>query len=205
MDNHLFNKEHCLFIKKFFEDSKGIATLFPSSKALATAACKYITTDKPQVIIEVGAGTGAMTRVALDKIHPESTYVAVEKDPDLASYIAKYPKQPTHLLICDVANLKAELQKLKINSIDVMISCLPTFNLPESTRAALFECYGDLTHPNSVFCQQTIVPWYYLERYKKIFNKVEFKLVLRNIPPGGIYYCWELKDSHHSERSKESP
>lgn len=199
MGKKFFNQESLIFLKKFFKNYRGIATLFPSSKALARAACKYIMPDKPQTILEVGAGTGAMTRIALEKKHPDSVYIVVEKDPELAAFIARYPKKPTHLLVCDVLNLKKELDKLNINHVDVMISSLPVFNLPSKTRNALFDCYQKLTIiSHGVFTQQTLIPWYYQKRYQEIFNQVQFKLVLKNLPPGGIYYCWDLKENYQN-------
>lgn len=188
-----FIRERLLFLSKFLRNSRNIGSIVPSGKALSLAASKYINPAVPQIIIEVGAGTGATTKVAVAKMHPDSTYIAVEKDPELAQYVSKYCPQ-VKMLICDVEHLTEELEKINIHKADVFISCLPFFNLPAATAISLLNCYQKVTAAtHAPFCQQTLIPWHYQKMYRQIFNKVEFELVPINIPPGGYYYCADLR------------
>lgn len=188
-----FFYERILFLSKFLKNTRNIGGIMPSSRLLSRAASKFIRSDTPQIIIEVGAGTGATTKVALAKMHPASTYIAVERDPELAAYLTKQCPQ-AKVLLCDVEHLTGELAKINITKADVFISCLPFFNLPASTAISLLDCYHRLiVTTQAPFCQQTLIPWYYQKMYQQIFNEIEFILVPINIPPGGYYYCNGLK------------
>jgi phospholipid N-methyltransferase len=37
------------------------------------------------------------------------------------------------------------------------------------------------------------MPWVYKRFYRRRFESVRFKLVARNIPPGGVYLCRGVK------------
>ena len=39
------------------------------------------------------------------------------------------------------------------------------------------------------FRQVTTAPWLYRWLYRRYFRDVSFKLVVRNLPPGGVYTC----------------
>ena len=188
-----FFHERILFLSKFMRNTRNIGSIVPSSKALSLAASKFIRSDIPQIIIEVGAGTGATTKVALSKMHPDSTYIDEERDLELAAYLRKNCPQ-AKLIISDVEHLMEELEKINIQKADVFISCLTFFNLPASTAISLLNCYQKLTAATKApFSQQTLIPWYYQNRYQQLFNNIEFALVPLNIPPGGYYYCNDLK------------
>lgn len=190
----LHTKEKLLFISKFLQDTKNIATLVPSSKALAIAGSRYISSSQPQTIVELGAGTGAITTVALQKIHPRSTYIAIERDPELAAVLQE-ACPGIKIILADAENIADSLRQSGIEEVDVLISSLPFFNLPSSAIIKILTWWQTITEKNQTipFCQQTLIPWYYKKRYEQLFDRVEFNFVWKNIPPGGFYYCYNLR------------
>ncbi|MFP4049099.1 MAG: rRNA adenine N-6-methyltransferase family protein [Desulfovermiculus sp.] len=71
-----------LYFKKFVKHGRRIASFVPSSRFLAQAMCAHINPQKPQTIVELGAGTGAVTKTAAELMHPDSRLLAIESDPD---------------------------------------------------------------------------------------------------------------------------
>jgi hypothetical protein len=67
-----------LFLRKFLRDGRRVASVAPSSRSLARAATRCVDPSTPQVIVEVGAGTGSVTECALDRCHPRSRLLAIE-------------------------------------------------------------------------------------------------------------------------------
>ena len=40
-----------------------------------------------------------------------------------------------------------------------------------------------------VFSNITEIPFWYMKYYRALFKDVSFELVVRNMPPGGVYHC----------------
>lgn len=188
-----FFKERKLFFYKFLTQGTRIASVWPSSKALAEKMCKYVNPEVPQTIIELGAGTGAVTKVALEKMHPESSLIVMESDPELASFLSKYQTK-AKILVCDVLDIAEQLDKVNVKNFDVMISSLPLVNLPHAVEVEVLKYFKNSAKNDQVpFSQLTEIPWFYLKTYRSLFEKVEFEFVLLNIPPAGVYHCWKLQ------------
>ncbi len=65
-------------------DPRRMGAIAPASRALARAIADEVLRDQPSVLIEVGAGTGAITRaLASSAITPER-FLVIERDPDFA-------------------------------------------------------------------------------------------------------------------------
>lgn len=183
-----------LFFKKFLKHGTRVASVAPSSRSLALAMCRHIDASRPQVLVELGAGTGPVTKVIAEKMHPESTLIAVEIDEDFARVCQEQAAKAT-VLTCDVAELSNQLQERGIEHVDLFMSGLPTPSMPKAVNRAVLECVASHSREGAVFTQLTVMPWVYRPMYRKIFEQVDFDLVVANIPPGGAYHCHKLRDN----------
>src|SRR5437660_12719868 len=73
-----------LFLRKFLKHGTAIASLAPSSPWLSRTTVRNVDWDKAKVLVELGAGTGPITRVLAEKARPETRLIALERDPDFA-------------------------------------------------------------------------------------------------------------------------
>jgi phospholipid N-methyltransferase len=184
----------CLFLRKFLRHGTRVASFTPSSRSLAAAMCRSIDPAKPQTIVEVGAGTGAVTVVAIRKMHPRSRLVAIELDPDFADILRV--RCPQALTVCgNVRDIDAHLESLGIDRIDALLSGLPVPSLPRSVNGALLKCLAERGR-DAVFSQLTLMPWVYWRMYGRLFEHVDFRLVVGNLPPGGVYHCRRLRSDY---------
>ena len=87
--------------------------------------------------------------------------------------------------------LRSLLLPLGLESVDVVLSGLPFPSLPATARAAVVGWLAQ--HPEATFHQLTVMPWVYAGLYRTLFERVTFELVWRNVPPGGVYHCAELR------------
>ncbi len=180
-----------LFLRKFLKHGTRVASVRESSRALATEVCRFVTPDKPQVILELGAGTGAVTCIAERKLHPDSRLVAVELDADFAAVLAQ--RCPRAEVVCgDVAELDKRLPELGIERFDLVLSGLPTPSLPKAVNRAVFETIERVA-ADACFSQLTLMPWYFWKLYRGLYEQVDFNLVLASLPPGGVYHGRRLR------------
>lgn len=175
-----------LFFRKLWRHGTQVASIAPSSPALCEQMCSGIDPHTPQVIVELGAGTGAVTRVATERMHPDSRLLAIELDPDFVA-LARRAAPRAEIVQADVAGLPELARSHGISEADVVLSGLPVPSLPRAiNRSWLWWLSG---HPGASFHQLTVMPWVYRSMYQQTFEEVTFALVTRNLPPGGVYHC----------------
>lgn len=180
-----------LFLRKFCRHGFAIAAMKPAGRALAAAHCQHVDASRPQVIVEIGAGTGAVTMAVAQRMHKDSLLIAVEIDQDFASILRSSCPQAT-VLACDACELPSHLAALKVSKIDLMISCIALPYVPRAVNEAIFGCL-DLMGPDAWFTQQTLVPLVYRKMYQRLFHEVHFRMVFANLPPGGVYHCRRMR------------
>ncbi|MFP4393460.1 MAG: rRNA adenine N-6-methyltransferase family protein [Desulfohalobiaceae bacterium] len=180
-----------LYFKKFLKHGRRIASFVPSSRFLAQAMCAHIDPQKPQTIVELGAGTGAVTKIAAEQMHPDSRLVAIESDLEFFRVLTENVLQ-AETLFCDARDVAKNLANKDVHTVDLILNCLPTPSLPSPVAREIFAWMAGL--PGRPWHNQiTVMPWVYNNFYKRLFDLVTFKLILVNIPPGGVFYCRGVK------------
>jgi len=185
-----------LFLRKFLRQGTKIASIAPSSRALAEALCEPVSAERPQVIVELGAGDGAVTRIATQRMHADSRLLAIEQDADFATRLQETAPRAT-AIHGNVRNITTHLgdNGTEPGDVDLVISGLPTPSLPRAVNEAVFDWLDSLPG-DVIYSQLTVMPWVYKRLYQRLFDDVRFTPVLRNLPPGGAYHCRHLKRAY---------
>lgn len=185
-----------LFLGKFLTQGTKIASLAPSSPWLSRATIAKVDWSRAKTVVELGAGTGPITR-AIARVAPTSCRVLVmERDPDFCRLLRdRFSDRANFEIIeADVLNLGSLLADREIDSVDDLISGLPVPSFPVELRDELFRVVKSVLTPSGTFSQITELPWVYLNFYRKFFNNVQFRFEPRNLPPAGVYYCQGVKE-----------
>ncbi len=112
-----------------------VGALLPSSRALAQAMARAA--DGASLVVELGAGTGAITALLVER-HPDVPMIAVELQPQMAQMLAeRFPQVDVR-----AASAHRVLRALAPAADDVaIVSSLPFRSLParwsEPTRLAI--------------------------------------------------------------------
>jgi phosphatidylethanolamine/phosphatidyl-N-methylethanolamine N-methyltransferase len=185
-----------LFLGKFLRHGTAIASLAPSSRWLSRATVRNVAWDRARVVVELGAGTGPITRVLVKKAPPECRLVILERDPDFARILReRYAALPNcDVIEGDVRDLTAILADRGIEQADYIISGLPVPSFPKELQHDLFRQVKRLLAPEGSFNQITEMPLVYWRFYRRYFEQVSFVFEPRNFPPAGAYFCRGVKD-----------
>jgi ornithine lipid N-methyltransferase len=187
-----------LFLGKFFKHGTAIASLAPSSRWLSRTTVRNIPWDRARVLVELGAGTGPITRVLAEKARPECRVVVLERDPDFARLLhQRFDRLPNFDVVAgDVRDLTEILGErgIGIGQVDHVISGLPVPSFPRELRRDLFRAVKQVLAPDGTYNQITELPWVYWRFYKRFFHEVRFAFEPRNFPPAGAYFCRGVKD-----------
>src|SRR5262249_52938283 len=113
-----------LFFSKFLKQGTAIASLAPSSRWLSQTTVQGIPWDRARVIVELGAGTGPITRVLAQKAPPECRIVVLERDADFARLLhQRFDRLPNFDVVqADVRDLTEILSDRGIHQVDGVIS-----------------------------------------------------------------------------------
>ena len=82
----LSSSETLLFFKRWLRHPLQVGSVFPSSRHLAQRMCRHVILQSGDFVVELGGGTGGLTRVLLENL-PASQLIVVEKDPILCAYL----------------------------------------------------------------------------------------------------------------------
>lgn len=176
-----------LFFKRFLQRGKGVASLVPSSASLARAVCGPLTDQRPMTVLELGAGTGAITREALRRLHPQSRLIAVEIDPEFARVLRESCPR-AEVVEADAAELAGVLASMGVARVDAVLNGLPMPSLPRPLVGRVLSAVAAVTDERTPVSQITVMPLVYLPLYRKWFREVRFEWVVANFPPAGVYH-----------------
>lgn len=177
-------------IAKAFSYIKNIRTtgaVYESSRFVSRNITLEIDSLKAQVVIELGAGSGNITRRILSKLHPDSVLYCFEIESQFYENLEEIDDPRLHLIRDTASDIK---KYVNFSSADIIISGLPLSLFDTADRDELLrDCYTVLKK-GGVFRQflYSLQKKYFLE----IFDRVETSLEL-NLPPAVLYSCYKLK------------
>lgn len=155
---------------------------------MAHKMLSYIDFDRPGTIVEIGAGTGAVTEHIVDRLRPHHRFVAVDNDPDFVNVLRRrFPDQT--VLLADASRLAEPLSHFGITHVRYVISCIPTPALPRRAILRLTRWVAQALAPDGLYVQLTLAPLIYRRFYRRMFERVAYAMVWKNVPPGGVYVC----------------
>jgi phospholipid N-methyltransferase len=130
-----------LFLGKFFRQGTAIASVAPSSRWLSETTVRNIDWGTVNALVELGAGTGPITRVIARHARPDCRVVVIERDPVFAGLLRDRFRDMPNLDILEgnVGDLDSILAGCGIDRVDHVISGLPVPSFPKELQQSLFE------------------------------------------------------------------
>lgn len=116
------------------DDPRRVGALAPSGQALARAMLAQTLAEPPGHVIEIGAGTGAITAALVAHADRFASLHVVERDPRLADGLRqRFPGTPVH------AACASRLDGLLPGPVErlTLVSSIPFGSLPAADRAQL--------------------------------------------------------------------
>lgn len=115
-----------------------VGAVAPSSPALARAMTEAVDPAGEGLVVELGAGTGAITRHLCQAFNPDQLLI-IERDAQLAQHLRRqYPEYS--VLTADARHLVNALQGRPCRAV---VSALPLLSLPEDDRSAIIAAISD--------------------------------------------------------------
>jgi len=178
-------QERVLFLGKFLQAPLKIGSVTPSSAWLVEALLAPIPWGT-STIVELGAGTGVITREILKRLPPGGRAFIFEQDAGLRAALQE--AYPQFTVEAHAEQLYSVVTNAGIEQVDCVVSALPFTTLPEQTREVILADVLQVLKPGGLF----IAFQYSLhmrERFCTRFDQVTLRYVPFNVPPAFVYCC----------------
>ncbi|HEX3861715.1 MAG TPA: methyltransferase domain-containing protein [Stellaceae bacterium] len=180
------NIEAGLFFGLWLRKPLQIAAISPSSRHLADAFAELVDLRRPGRVLELGGGTGSLTRGLLRAACPASRLVVLEREAALAALLRReFPE--VVVIEGDATRIGEYLDEWRIERLTAVVSSLPIKWFPtDAQRAVLLPCLERLA-PGGVFLQVTNGFCSPVRIDKLGIAGHEAQRVWRNLPPAQIW------------------
>lgn len=194
-------KENLQFLQAFLKNPLKVGAITPSSPELAAEMLNGIEPDENNIVLELGVGTGAITKFLTDVIPNRESYLGIEIDPDLVRAINR--KHPGLNVICaNAAEAYSIHADRGLGKVRYLICCLPFVSLPKDVSEQVL---GEIAKFMDEGCELRLFQYahgYYLpparklrEWLKKRYGKSKRSpLILKNVPPA-YTFTWTTVQS----------
>jgi phosphatidylethanolamine/phosphatidyl-N-methylethanolamine N-methyltransferase len=143
-----------LFFRRSLAHPLQLATPLPSSAALGRLVARHIPNLTRGHVIEVGGGTGVITRELLNAGLPTERLIVVELDPELASYLRrKFPG--LRVLAADASRLPELLPSAWRGEANTVINGVPMTVLSLAAQRQLTDAMLAVLGPEGRYLQYT--------------------------------------------------
>lgn len=177
--------------------------LVPSSNYLAAAMTHPLPLKEAKLVVELGPGTGVMTRALLERLPDDGELLAFETNPHFVEQLRRNLFD-TRLQVVEASAEAAGrfLRRAGRRRVDGVVSSLGLTFMPDATRRTIIQSLLPYLDRQSVFtqfqylhaagisnrCTQRYDPGTFLDRY---FRSVTRQVVWFNIPPATVFTCRE--------------
>jgi phosphatidylethanolamine/phosphatidyl-N-methylethanolamine N-methyltransferase len=184
------------FLLKWLRSPFKIGAVAASSKGLAREMAAQADLSLPGAVIELGGGTGSITRAILDRGVGYDRLYSVEFDHELAATLRhRFPR--LHVVEGDAGDLVSLMAARGVNQAACVISGLPLLGMPASVQQRILKAAFMLIAPGGRFIQFTYGPT--TPTRPQIMRDLNLKArraghIMMNVPPARVW-CYERAET----------
>ncbi len=182
--------ENWLFFRRWLKSPRQLGTLAPISIKLSMLAAKealsQYTPGTP--VVEIGAGTGRLTRALLHKGVQAQDLTVVELDSEMCDFL-RNSIPGIHVIEGDATHLSELLTPELLQKVGVVVSAIPLMYLKEPLRQSLIMAAFSVLRPQAKIVHVTYNPKSPLNFWKNI-KQSRVAAAWFNFPPG---FVWQFQ------------
>jgi phosphatidylethanolamine/phosphatidyl-N-methylethanolamine N-methyltransferase len=175
-----------LFWRSWISNPRGIGAVAPSAPALSRRMAREVLLRDGEAVVELGPGTGTVTRALIEAGVPEERLILVERDQKMHGYLVE--RFPSALVLHgDAAELDQILPQTWKGRVSTVVSSLPLLGLPIDDRARIADAVFNTLAEGGRMIQYTYSPFCPLRRAVPGLKSKRTGFAALNIPPATIW------------------
>lgn len=178
--------EELRFFKGWIDKPKAVGSIIPTSSVTARRMASIANPASGLPVLEVGPGTGVITKAIIEHgVKPENLY-AVEYSEDFVAHLReRYPK--VNVIHGDAFNLSDSLGEHRDLTFDCVVSGVPLLNFPVPMRVAYLEDLLSRIPNGRPIVQLTYGPRSPIPPGQGNYTVEHFDFIIRNLPPTQLW------------------
>lgn len=182
--------ENLQFLKAFLKNPGKVGAIAPSSPELAAEMLQGIEPDDDNIVLELGVGTGAITKYLQEIIPSKRAYLGIELDDNLVRSL-KTKFDDLNIICGSAADAYKIHQDSGLGKVRYVVCCLPFVSLPKEVSESVLLEIEKFMGEGCEFRMFQYAHGYYLppaiklrEFLRNRYGKTKRSpLVLKNMPP----------------------
>ena len=149
---------------------------------------KHVNFRDADLIVELGAGDGVITKFILDKMKPDAKLLVFEINPRFCEILRSIDDDRLVVAEASAEELENYLDRLDKKKVDYVISALPFVALPKEVGVDIVgKCYRFMKKGG----RYVQVHYSLLSKklYQTVFGNVDVNFVPFNVPPAFVLVC----------------
>ena len=181
-----------LFLKRWLRRPLAVGAVVPSGRLLAEGLARTTLAaieGREGHVVELGAGTGEVTKALLAAGIPGERLVLIERDPELAAFLRRHFRGP-QIIEGDAARLPRLLAAHRIDKVAAVISGLPLLSLPAEVVNGIVNGVFETLPRGAALVQFTYGPSPPVPRRLRASLRLvgaRGRRIWRNVPPAVIW------------------
>ena len=172
------------FYKALMKNFRSTGAFAPSTRYLANTVARILPKPFTGTLVELGPGTGNITKALIKAGVPEQQIIAIESAQEFARYVkTRFPN------VSIIHGSAADLSRLVSNAerpITAVVSSLPLRSMPKDLVEEIIHEIDSTLAPTGYYIQYT-----YFKKQNPIiklksYHRLKSKLVLANLPPARV-------------------
>ncbi|UIJ86774.1 class I SAM-dependent methyltransferase [Rhizobium leguminosarum] len=174
------------FFRGMMQGPKTVGSIVPTSSITAKRMASVVDIHSGLPVLELGPGTGAITKAILGRgVRPENL-VAIEYSTDFHKHLLRtYPG--VHFINGDAFDLQTTLGNFGGLTFDPVVSGIPLLNFPMAKRISLLESLLDRLPAGRPMVQISYGAISPIAANPDRYHIQHFDFVMRNIPPAQLW------------------
>ena len=185
INKHADTANKSLFFKRWLANPLQMGSIIPSSATFSRLIAERVQFGPDEVVVELGAGTGTITRALLRAGVPAEKLVVVEIVPEMANHLRNI--FPGVQVVCgDGFDLPRVLEQARAGRVGDVVCGIPLVMLPFPTQqkivGAMLEASPGRGFLHLSYCITSPLP-----SAKLGLTGKRLAWTMKNFPPGGVW------------------
>ncbi len=178
--------EELLFLRRWLANPLKVGALLPSSPFLGRLVAKNVRMNPDEYVVELGAGTGTVTKTLLKSGIPASRLFVVEIDSDLCGFLRRELPQ-AQIIQGDATKLQDLLPADAMGRIRTVVSGIPMLPMPVELQRQMLDSWFSVIAPGGKILQYTYSLASPIPEAKHGLKGKRCGIEMRNVPPAWVW------------------